>query len=124
VLKGEVGGNETALIVPGGRCTIATGDRSFQDIGRRRNVWDRLPPYVLLLLPGSTYHLEAVTKLHLAVAGAPATAAPQAQLITPEEILAEHRGEQQSYRYIHHLLLPVAPAARLILVEVYTPGGN
>ena len=123
-LRGETAGNETALIVLGGRCTIATGGRSFQDVGRRRDVWDRLPPYVLLLPPGSMYHVEAVTELHLALAAAPASAAPAARLITPDEIVVEHRGEGQTYRYIHHLLPPAAPAARLILVEVYTPGGN
>ncbi|MER3405373.1 MAG: 5-deoxy-glucuronate isomerase [Chloroflexota bacterium] len=124
VLQGEAGGNETALIVLGGRCTIATGDRSFQDIGRRRDVWDRLPAYVLLRPPGSPYHLEAVTELHLPVAGAPATAAPPARPITPEEIVTEHRGEGQTFPDIHQPLPPVAAAERLLVVEVLTPSGN
>jgi 5-deoxy-glucuronate isomerase len=124
VLEGKTASREVALIALGGRCTITAGDFSFQDVGRRRDVWDRFPPYVLVLPPGTVYRVQATTELHLAVAGAPAEAAPPARLITPDEIVAEHRGEGQTYRYIHHLLPPTAPAARLILVEVYTPGGN
>jgi 5-deoxy-glucuronate isomerase len=68
--------------------------------------------------------VDATGDLHLAVAGAPAAAGGAARLITPEEIVAEERGEGQTYRYIQHLLPTTAPAARLILVEVYTPAGN
>jgi 5-deoxy-glucuronate isomerase len=123
-LHGDTGPNEVALVVLGGECAIQAGRASFGTIGRRRDVWERVPPHVALLPPATAYRVDATGDLHLAVAGAPAAAGGAARLITPEEIVAEERGEGQTYRYIQHLLPPTAPAARLILVEVYTPAGN
>lgn len=123
-LSGDSGPDEVALIVLGGKCAVEAGPLSLASIGQRQNVWERTPPYVVLLPRGTPYLLEAQTDLHLAVAGAPADAISPPRLITPEQVVAEERGEGQTYRYIQHLLPPTAPAARLILVEVYTPGGN
>jgi 5-deoxy-glucuronate isomerase len=80
----------------------------------------------VLLPPGCAYTVTAETPLHLAVAGAPAEPSPAGppRLIRPEDVTVERRGEGQTYRFIHHLLPPSADAARLILVEVYTPAGN
>ncbi|HEV2124806.1 MAG TPA: 5-deoxy-glucuronate isomerase [Chloroflexota bacterium] len=138
---GTSGMNETALIVLGGRCTVCSGTERFEGIGERPNVWSKTPPYVVLLPPNTKYRVQAESALHLVVASAPAagidgegrstaTTAGQAcqsgvsRLITPDQIAVEHRGEGQTYRYIHHLLPPTADASRLILVEVYTPAGN
>lgn len=124
VLPGHTGGNETALVVLGGRCTVAAGPATYPHIGGRRDVWERVPPYVVLLPPGVPYQVEAEAELHLAVAAAPAPPGGAPRLITPDQITAEERGEGCTYRYIHHLLPPRAPAARLLLVEVYTPAGH
>src|SRR5205823_855801 len=96
---------------------------TFADVGRRRDVWARVPPHVVLMPPGVGYEVDATTDLHLAVAAAPAERGRPIRLIQPEEIVREERGEGQTYRQVHHLLPPSADAARLILVEVYTPGG-
>lgn len=108
----------------GGCCTVTVGGATFSVAGNRESVWDRRPPHLLLLPPGHSYSLRAETDLHLAVAAAPAPSGGAPLLITPDEIVAEERGEGQTRRYIHHLLPPSAAAARLILVEVYTPAGN
>lgn len=133
VLSGQTADRETALILLGGRCTVtvAGGDQDapvrFEAIGQRQDVWERTPPFTVLLPPHRTYAVEALTDLHLAVAGAPAGGeggSAEARLIAPSEIVTEERGAGQTYRYIQHLLPPGADALRLILVEVYTPGGN
>jgi 5-deoxy-glucuronate isomerase len=121
---GETGGLETALIVLGGRCRVRAGGESFEEVGARRDVWERVPPYVVLMPPGVAYEVEATTDLHLAVAAAPAESGRPVRLIRPAEIIAEERGQGQTYRLVQHLLPPSADAARLILVEVYTPAGN
>jgi 5-deoxy-glucuronate isomerase len=46
------------------------------------------------------------------------------RLIGPAEAIVEARGAGQTQRLVHHLLPPSAEAERLIIVEVYTPGGN
>lgn len=123
-LQGSTGGLETALILLGGRCSVTAGAARYPSIGERKDVWEKRPPYLVLLPPGLAYEVAAETELHLAVAAAPAGPGGAPRLITPAEVVTEQRGEGQTYRYIQHLLPPSAPASRLILVEVYTPGGN
>lgn len=123
-LSGTTGGNETALIVLGGRCDVRAGGQEYSGIGQRMDVWEKTPPYVVLLPPGVDYTVSALTALRLAVAAAPANNSLSSRLIRPEDIVVENRGEGQTYRYIQHLLPPAASAARLLLVEVYTPAGN
>ena len=125
-LRGAAGGDEVALVVLGGRCTVRAGGETFDGVGERADVWARTPAYSVLLPPGTEYEVTAEADLHLVVTGArvgDATPRP-ARLVTPDQVTVEHRGEGQTYRYIQHLLPPAADAARLILVEVYTPAGN
>jgi 5-deoxy-glucuronate isomerase len=124
ILRATTEDRETALVVLGGRCTVDATPHCFRSIGSREDVWARTPPYLVLLPPGTRYAVEAETSLSLVVAGAPADGGVPARLIGPKEIAAEERGEGQTYRYLNHLLPPTADAVRLILVEVYTPGGN
>ena len=125
-LDGSTNDTETAFVVLGGRCSITAGDQTFRDVGHRQDVWDRTPPYVLLLPPSTPCAVRAETPLKIVVAAATIgdKSPVPPRLITPGQITAEQRGEGQTYRYIHHLLPPSAAAARLILVEVYTPAGN
>jgi 5-deoxy-glucuronate isomerase len=129
-LDGDTGANETALVVLGGRCSVRVHsngtEETFSSVGTRDDVWAKVPPQVVLLTPGARFTVTAASALHLVVTGAPVgeAATGKPRVIGPGDILTEHRGEGQTYRYIHHLLPPSADAARLILVEVYTPGGN
>lgn len=123
-LRGSTGTCETALVVLGGRCRVQAGERSFQRVGARADVWDQVPPAALLLPPGLSYEVQAESAVHLVVAGAVAAEGGEPHLITPAEVPVEQRGSGQTARTIHHVLGPAAPAARLIIFEVYTPGGN
>ena len=123
-LRGDTQGRETALIVLGGRADVEAGGQRFGAIGERADVWDRTPPAVLLLGPGMPYAVRAETALRLVVTGAEAQERRPPRLIRPDQIAAEHRGSGQTARFVQHLLPPSAPAERLILVEVFTPGGN
>lgn len=124
MLRGDSGSNETALIVLGGSCQIQAGHKAVFDTAGRRDIWDDSPPHVVLLPPDTPYSVRARGEVHLAVAGAPAESGRPPRHIQPEEMLVEHRGEGHTYRRVQHLLPPSADAAKLILVEVYTPGGN
>jgi len=123
-LAGTTGGNETALVVLGGRCDARAAGEVYPGIGRRADVWEKTPPYVVLLPPATEYTVSATSALHLGIAAAPTDHGLPPRLIRPEDIVVENRGEGQTYRYIQHLLPPAAPATRLLLVEVYTPAGN
>ena len=127
-IQGSTGREEVALIVLGGTCVARAGGQSFEHLGDRTSVWDRTPPHLLVLSPGTEYALTAGGEpVHLAIAGAAATTPNTSppRLVRPGDVLVEHRGEGQTARTVHHLLPPKPGAAdRLIAFEVYTPGGN
>ena len=124
VHRGDSEDRETGLIVLGGRCSVRAGELELTGIGTRRDVWERIPPAVVLMPPGTAYEIVAESEVHLVVTGARSDVGFPPRLIAASEIAVEHRGEGQTARYIHHLLPGSAEAARLLLVEVYTPAGN
>jgi 5-deoxy-glucuronate isomerase len=123
-LRGNTDNNETAVVVLGGNVRVDCGGEWFEIRGRA-DVFDRVPPSLVLLPPGCAYAVRAQSNAEVVIAGAEAKDNGRApRLIGPRDILVEKRGEGQTLRYIHHLLPPSADAQRLILVEVYTPPGN
>jgi 5-deoxy-glucuronate isomerase len=119
ILAGETGPNETALIWLGGRADV----EQFGIVGQRDDVFSGLPS-ALLLPPGSTYNLRALTALRLAIVSAPAESATPARLIRPGDVRIEIRGKGVTERKIHWILSEKDPASRLLLVEVLTPAGH
>jgi 5-deoxy-glucuronate isomerase len=79
---------------------------------------------VLLLGPGLDVEVEAPMGATVIIADAPGAAVQSTRLIDSDEVYVETRGSGITERRIHHLLPPTAVAGRLILFEVYTPGGN
>ena len=117
----QTGGEEVA-IVPlqgAGKLTVDgttyTLSRSSVFVG---------PPALLYAPPGKTVQVEAESAFEFAVGGAPAAGKYGVRLIRPEEIKCEIRGGGAARRQVNHILAPPLPAERLILFEVYVPGGS
>jgi 5-deoxy-glucuronate isomerase len=117
-------GRERAVIVLEGHADVDAGGQHYAALGSRSHVFEGPPPPVVLVDPGEAVGIQAVTAATIIVADAPGAGAGHARLIEPADILVETRGQGQTERRIHHLLPPNAPAGRLILFEVFTPGGN
>src|SRR3989337_1454711 len=58
-LDGKTNDTETAFIILGGRCSITAGGQTFPNLGLRADVWDRTPPFVLLLPPSTPCAVHA-----------------------------------------------------------------
>ena len=114
--------NEVALVPLGGRCRIeAHGER--WEVGERASVFAGMP-WALYLPPATTYRVEALTDLELAVCGARCERPFLPALVRPEDVEIEVRGGGNATRQINHILKPEFPAHRLLVVEVFTPAGN
>ena len=115
---------ERVVVVLEGSATVVTGAQRWSSLGTRTSVFDGPPPPVLLLEPGSELVVEAEAEATIILADAPSAASRRTVLFEPDDIHVETRGAGITERRIHHLLPPSVEAGRLILFEVFTPGGN
>lgn len=124
VLERATGRRELGAVMLGGRAGARTADRDWGDIGEREDVFDGTPACVLYVPAGDRMRLEARTAVEVALCTAPGQGTHPARLIRPQDVETMSRGTGPMRRRIHNLLPETEPADSLLLVEVYTPGGN
>lgn len=117
----ETGGDEVALVPLEGAATLAADGQEWSV--SRENVFTQMP-HVLYVPPGKTITVTATETCEFALGGAPAEGKYPTRLFTPEEQKVEVRGGGPAVREVHHTLAWPLPAERLILFEVYVPGGT
>ena len=117
------GQNELALVVLSGRLAVSADCGEWRGLGERANVFAGRP-YVLYLPVGTHFSVSAETDCEFGAAWTAAARAYPPHLVTPAEIAVEIRGGDHATRQINSLLPPGFPCERLVMVEVYTPGGN
>jgi len=123
IFQAETGDRELAIVVLGGRCSIASNRGTWRGVGRRPNVFSGMP-YALYLPVSTVFEITAETQCELALCYSKATESHDAQLVTPNDVEVEIRGGANATRQINKILRPEFAAHRLLIVEVYTPGGN
>jgi 5-deoxy-glucuronate isomerase len=119
----DTGGRELGLVVLGGRCSVESSRGSWKDIGRRPNVFSGMP-YALYVPISTHFEVTAQTGCDLAFCYSKATEYHDPQLVTPADVEVEIRGGGNATRQINKIFRPEFAADRLLIVEVYTPGGN
>jgi len=115
-------GEEAAFVLLGGRCTSDWG-AGQKSIGERKNVFDGLP-YCLYLPTGHTTKFTADTVCEIAECRTPSDAKREPRLVTPHDVFSGLRGGGNASRQIVDIIRPDFPADKLVVIEVYTPGGN
>jgi 5-deoxy-glucuronate isomerase len=116
----RTGGQEAALVPLEGRATVEVPSQTFQ-FGRDSVFAGK--PHVLYAPPGCQITVKAETDFEFALGSAPAEGRHPVRLFRPDEMRAEMRGGGTALRQVNHILAAPLPAERLILFEVYVPGG-
>jgi 5-deoxy-glucuronate isomerase len=119
----STGNNELALVVLCGTLSVESDRGRWDRIGRRENVFAGLP-YALYLSRHTAFTVSADTACEFAVAWVATDQDHAPQPVTPADIWVEIRGGDHATRQINSILPPGFPCSRLVVVEVYTPGGN
>lgn len=119
----ETGNTEMGMVVLCGRCSVESTAGSWQSFGERAHVFNGMP-YALYLPIETAFTVRAESDCDLAFCYCRAETKFPARLVTPDDIEVEVRGGANATRQINHILKPEFPAQRLLIVEVYTPGGN
>lgn len=122
VYRAQTNGEEAAFVLLGGTCSADWG-QGAQRIGKRKNVFDGYP-YAVYLPTGNGVSFTAETACEIAECRVPSTAQLKPRLITPDDVVSSLRGGGNASRQIVDVMTPAFPADKLIVVEVYTPGGN
>jgi 5-deoxy-glucuronate isomerase len=115
-------GEEAAFVILGGHCAADWG-KGAQNVGERKNVFDGLP-YCLYLPSGHSVKFKAETVCEIAECRVPSTAKLEPRLVTPKDVVTGLRGGGNASRQIVDIVRPDFPADKLVVIEVYTPGGN
>jgi len=120
--KAQTDGEEAVFVLLGGNCQTDWGEGA-KKIGKRKNVFDGYP-YALYLPAGNEVTFTAETTCEIAECRAPSQARLKPKLITPDDVVSSLRGGGNVSRQIVDIMTPAFPADKLMVVEVYTPGGN
>jgi 5-deoxy-glucuronate isomerase len=121
--QAATGGRELGVVLLGGVCTVTSSEGTFRSFGKRPNVFAGLP-YTLYLPISTEFELTAETDCDIALCYCRAEQRHAAKLVPPEETRVEIRGGGNATRQINHMIGPGFGAHRLLICEVYTPGGN
>jgi 5-deoxy-glucuronate isomerase len=116
----ETGGEEAAIVLLEGACSVDVDGRRFE-LGPRRGVFQDLP-WTLYVPRDSRYRLEGDAQL--AIQSAPCERRLEPVLQRPDEVDVEIRGAGNATRQVNNMIQPGFPAERILVVEVLTPGGS
>jgi 5-deoxy-glucuronate isomerase len=117
-------GRETCVVILTGSADVRVGDLTFPGLGGRKSVFDDVPPGAVYAPAGSHIGIRADGEAEIALCSAPASASIEARAIAGERMPQEVRGEGTNRRFVRNVLPETAPAERLLVVEVITPGGH
>ncbi|MCZ7542266.1 MAG: 5-deoxy-glucuronate isomerase [Anaerolineae bacterium] len=118
------GEHEAALVILGGQCSVRSDRGVWERIGRRPDVFSGMP-YALYLPRRTAFEVTALTDgLEVAYGWTPTDQDHPPRLITPADSEIEIRGGRNATRQINSIIPPGFDCHRIVVCEVYTPGGN
>lgn len=126
VYSEKLGKTEVCVVALSGKVTVKEGDNQFENIGTRESVFDKKPTDSVYISNDHDYQVTAKSDVaEIALCYAPSNKQLPTKLITAADNTIEHRGNHSIKRYVQNILPEDNPAANsLLIVEVYTDGGN
>jgi len=122
VFRTSTENEEAAFVILGGTC-LADWGQGAKPVGRRKHVFDGLP-YTLYIPAQNHISFTAQTTCEIAECRVPSVARLDPKLIMPSDVASSLRGGGNASRQIVDVISPAFPADKLMVIEVYTPGGN
>jgi 5-deoxy-glucuronate isomerase len=119
----DTGDSELALVVLSGSVDVASSRGNWRGIGQRASVFAGKPE--ALYLPRRTQlTITAAVDSEFALAWAATDRDHAPKRVTQADVPVEIRGGDNATRQINGIIPPGFACDRLVLVEVYTPGGS
>lgn len=119
-------GSEIMLVILGGKCTVKAGNMTFENIGKRPNVFSG-KPYSVYIPCKTEFTVSPVDggAVEIALCFAPSELECESYVITPDEVESGKWGISNFSRNFHGINVNTTKhVRRLIVGETYTPSGN
>lgn len=115
---------ECCVVILTGKATLQSSTTTFADLGTRQSVFDKIPTDSVYL-PRQTSFTLSGESAKVILCYAPTTVTKELTLIPASDNTIEQRGILSNQRLVHNILPDSSPIAdTLLVVEVYTDGGN
>jgi 5-deoxy-glucuronate isomerase len=123
--EGSTGDQETCLVLLSGKCAVTWEPGGGREvvIGPRASVFSSYP-HAVYLPPDVRFALRADQITEVADCRSRCSERFPARVIEPADCGYEIRGGGNATRQIIDIMPPPFPADRLLICEVFTPGGN
>jgi len=117
-------GNEACLVILGGQCNVEVGGQKWEDIGRRRNVFDGKPTSIYIPRD-SPFRVEARGEMDAGLCMAPASESRKPSLIPPEDVKCLAVGSWNWTRTVCDIMGNDSKIPQTLIVgETINPPGN
>ncbi|GBG96954.1 5-deoxy-glucuronate isomerase [Lactococcus termiticola] len=122
----QLDGYEACLVALAGQYKISDGEQTFDKVGTRESVFDKIPTDAVYIPAGKQISIEAKKAGKIIICMAPSKDKERkSQLISGAQNSIEHRGAFNNLRTVHNILDDESPISdKLLVVEVYTPSAN
>lgn len=116
-------GEECCIVLLRGGGELSIDGGAAQPFGPRQDVFDSYP-HAVYVPDGHRVSFRAAGTSEIAECRAPSDKPLEPRIVRPEDCGFEIRGGGNATRQIVDILPPAFPADRLLICEVFTPGGN
>lgn len=114
---------EYALVILGGKCNVKGADFSFENAGKRADVFDG--PATCIYIPANKeFTVTAVGEVSIAVCKSPSTKDYKPAIINPEDVVIKNLGKPGWEREAHFILDERTDANMLYIGEAFVKGGQ
>ncbi|NIZ47718.1 5-deoxy-glucuronate isomerase (plasmid) [Entomospira nematocerorum] len=116
---------EVCIVVLQGEVTVRVEDQIYANIGKRHSVFDRIPTDSVYIGNNHSYEIISNTVARVALCYAYSDRNLPSRMIAAKDNSIEERGKFNNRRIVHNILPDTVDYAQnLLVVEVYTDGGN
>lgn len=116
---------ELCIVALTGKITVETSGNTFKHLGTRHSVFDRIPTDSIYISKAEEITVTAESNCRLLFAYAPTEKKLPTTLLSSENSVIEYRGKYQNQRLVQNILTDQDTISdKLLVVEVYTNGGN
>lgn len=122
----KLGKQEACVVALTGKISVSVEGETFDHLGTRASVFEKIPTDSVYISNDREFSIAAETEgVRVAICYSPSENQLPTKVIKAADNSTEQRGKYQNKRQVHNILPDnVDTANSLLVVEVYTEGGN